>query len=143
MIEAQEKMRLLVVDDDTGMAGSLRDVLGASGYEVDAVFSGSEAIERVKQLPPDGVLMDIRMPGLNGVEAFREIKRASPESFVIFMTAYAASVLVEDARREGAVVAKPLDLERVLHLIEKASRGTIRGIREAVERRRLPPEPPG
>ncbi len=126
MIEPRDKLSLLVVDDDEGMAGTLSDVLAASGYEVAVVHSGNQAIERVKALKPDGILMDIRMPGLNGVETFREIKRSSPESFVIFMTAYAASDLVEEARREGAVevVPKPLDLERVLHLVERSARKT-------------------
>jgi CheY-like chemotaxis protein len=140
MTGAGDKLRLLVVDDDEGMAGTLCDVLGASGYQAEIAFSGGEAVERVKALKPDGILMDLRMPGLDGVEAFREIKRASPASFVIFMTAYAASALVDDARREGAVevMPKPLDLERVLHLVEKAARETARG---AAGCRRPSPEP--
>ncbi len=118
--------RVLVVDDDEGMVATLRDILGVTGYQVDVALSGLEAVDRVRQQAPDCILMDIRMPGLNGVEAFREIKRLAPESFVIFMTAYAASTLVEDARREGAVevVPKPLDLERVLSLIEETAQKT-------------------
>ncbi len=118
--------RVLVVDDDEGMVATLRDILGVAGYQVDVAYSGQDAIDRVRQQAPDCILMDIRMPGLNGVEAFREIKRLAPESFVIFMTAYAASTLVEDARREGAVevVPKPLDLERVLSLIEETAQKT-------------------
>ncbi|MEM7354543.1 MAG: response regulator [Acidobacteriota bacterium] len=130
--------RLLVVDDNEGMVATLEDILGAAGYCIDVAYSGHEAVERVKQRQPDGILMDIRMPGMNGVEAFREIKRLSPESFVIFMTAYAASALVEDAKQEGAieVIAKPLDLQYVMALI-------IRTIRQAVERGRRRPEPQG
>lgn len=118
--------RVLVVDDDEGMVATLRDILGVAGYQVDVAYSGQDAIDRVREQVPDCILMDIRMPGLSGVEAFREIKRLAPESFVIFMTAYAASTLVEDARREGAVevVPKPLDLERVLSLIEETAQKT-------------------
>ena len=118
--------RVLVVDDDEGMVATLRDILGVAGYQVDVAYSGQDAIDRVREQIPDCILMDIRMPGLSGVEAFREIKRLAPESFVIFMTAFAASTLVEDARREGAVevVPKPLDLERVLSLIEETAQKT-------------------
>ncbi len=118
--------RVLIVDDDEGMVATLCDILDVAGYQTDVAYSGQDAIDRVRQQTPDCILMDIRMPGLNGVEAFREIKRLAPESFVIFMTAYAASTLVEDARRDGAVgvVLKPLDVERVLSLIEESAQKT-------------------
>ncbi len=126
MAEGEEAVRVLVVDDDEGMAKTLNDILSASGYEVEIAFSGQEALERVRRRPPDGILMDIRMPDLNGVEAFRELKRLTPDSFVIFMTAYSASGLVEEARTEGAVevLAKPLDLVRTLSLIEEKAAKT-------------------
>ena len=119
----EDAVRLLVVDDDRGMVETLRDILGASGYEVDVALSGEKALELVRQRAPDGILMDIRMPGFNGVEALRKLKRLAPDSFVILMTAYAASRLVEEARAEGAVevLAKPLDLARTLSLIQEAA----------------------
>ena len=130
----EDAIRVLVVDDDKGMAETLRDILGASGYEVDVAFSGEEAMERVRERPPDGILMDIRMPGFNGVEAFRELKRLTPDSFVIFMTAFAASGLVEEAWTEGAVevLAKPLDVARTLSLIQKTAAKTAAGPPKAV-----------
>ncbi len=123
MIQPQERIRLLVVDDDEGMVATLRDILGASGYGVDVAFSGQEAVEQVKTCRPDGILMDIRMPEMNGVEAFRKTKKLAPESFVIFMTAFSESALVEAARREGAlkIVPKPLDVPHLLQLIEHAA----------------------
>ena len=123
MTQAGGRVQLLVVDDDEGMAATLRDILGASGYGVDVAHSGFEAVEHLREHKPDGILMDIRMPGMDGVETFRETKTLSPESFVIFMTAFSDSSLVEDARREGAVevVSKPLDLERLLQLIAGAA----------------------
>ncbi len=126
MNERDAEARILVVDDDEGMVATLRDILGVAGYQVDIAYSGQDAVDRVRLQTPDCILMDVRMPGLNGVEAFREIKRLAPESYVIFMTAYAASTLVEDARREGAVevVPKPLDLEQVLSLIEETAQKT-------------------
>ena len=126
MIPPKQGLRILVVDDDVGMVATLSDILGVAGYRVDIAHTGREAIDRVRRHAPDCVLMDVRMPGLTGVDAFREIKRLAPESSVIFMTAYAASSLVAEARREGAVevLTKPLDLERVLNLLEEAARNT-------------------
>ena len=120
------KLRILVVDDDPSMVSTLRDILQATGHEVEVAYSGSEAIERVGDLRPDCILMDVRMPGPNGVEAFRRIKRISPQSFVIFMTAYSDSSLVSEARAEGAVevLSKPLDLERLLGLIQSTAEST-------------------
>lgn len=122
MIQPQERIRLLVVDDDEGMAATLRDILGASGYGVDVAFSGEQAVEQVRTRRPDGILMDIRMPEMSGVEAFRKARELAPESFVIFMSAFSESALDDDARREGAfqIVPKPLDVPNLLQLIEHA-----------------------
>lgn len=114
--------RLLVVDDNEAMVDTLRDILGAAGYAIDVAYSGKEAIKQVEKRRPNGILMDILMPGLNGVETFREIKRLSPESFVVFMTAFADSTLVDEAKLEGAreVIYKPLDLKVVMELMDPA-----------------------
>ena len=112
-------LSVLVVDDDQGMVATLRDILTACGHTVEAAFDGSEAIDVARRQRPDVVLMDIRMPVMNGVEAFRGMKWVSPKSRVVFMTAYAESELADEARAEGAVevLPKPLDLDRLLHLL--------------------------
>lgn len=117
------QLRVLVVDDDSGMAATLADILAATGYEVETASSGIVALEKVRLHPPDCVLMDIRMPELDGVETFRRLKMLAPESFVIFMTAYSESKLVAEARAEGAVevLPKPLDLEHLLRLIPETA----------------------
>ena len=113
--------RILIVDDDKGMVSTLRDILGACGYQILHASSGHEAIDQARNAAPHAVLMDIRMPGLNGVDTFRELKRLAPDAYVIFMTAYATSELVEEARREGAVevLAKPIDMEHLLELLSE------------------------
>ncbi len=118
------RVRVLVVDDDASMVSTLGDVLEASGYEVVTAHSGQDAVDQAAATRPDCILMDIRMPDFDGVEAYRRIKRLSPASLVIFMTAYSSSSLVVEARREGAteILAKPLDLSRLLALIENAAR---------------------
>lgn len=117
---AQPGLRTLVVDDDPGMLATLSDVLAASGFEVECARSGSEAVERARTWLPDCVLMDMRMPDLDGLETFRRLRPVAPDCFVVFMTAYSNPELMAEARRAGAVevVPKPLDLQHLLRLIE-------------------------
>ena len=111
---------MLVVDDDPDMTRGIRRILKLKGYEVHIAGSGEEAIEQAREWQPDGILMDIKMPGIDGVEAYRHIRTDCPNAFVIFMTAF--SSLVDDAREEGAVevLTKPLDPAATCGLIAKA-----------------------
>ena len=115
------EIRVLVVDDEKDMVEALSEVLDEAGYVVDAAYSGREAIQRVRERRPDCILLDIRMPGLDGVDALREIQGLCPDSPVIFMTGHASSKLIRAALDEGAVEVfpKPLDMERLLGLIHE------------------------
>jgi DNA-binding NtrC family response regulator len=115
---------VLVVDDDVGMVDTLGDILVASGYAVARAHSGATAVTMVQRAPYHVVLMDIQMPGLNGVEALRAMKTLAPRTSVIMMTAFTRHDLVEEARRHEAVavLSKPLDVEQTLALIGSAVR---------------------
>ena len=117
---ANDKGKVLVVDDQRVMRLSLAAIIEDQGYDVTEVEDGYLAIEAVKASDFDLVFMDIKMPGINGVQAFREIKKISPESVVVMMTGFAVEDLVKDALDEGAftVVYKPFELERVITLID-------------------------
>ncbi|MFK7818322.1 MAG: response regulator [Planctomycetaceae bacterium] len=116
-------MKLLIVDDEEGMRRTLRRIMLAKGHTVEVAASGEEAIELAPVFQPDCILLDIRMPGLNGVETFRELKQICPNAFAIFMTAYAASSLTTEAREQGGieVFSKPLDPDSVCDLIQKTA----------------------
>ncbi len=101
--EMNEDFRVLVADDNRTMTEALRDVLEAKGYEVTVAFDGVEAVEKVSEAEFDCVLMDIRMPRMNGVEAFKQIKKLSRETNVILMTAYSVEALIDEARSEGVL----------------------------------------
>ena len=115
------RISILIVDDEPDMLRGLRRILKVRGFDVDTAGSGEEAVERVREREPDGILMDIRMPGIDGVEAFRQIRSIAPNVFVIFMTAF--SKLVDEAHDEGPidVLSKPVELDEVCTLIEHAS----------------------
>ena len=123
MIEVNNS-RILIVDDDKTMAETLADVLEASDYDVTTVNSGQEAIEIVKKEKFDIGLLDIKMPGINGVEALKQIKKNLPEAFFAMMTAYSFSELIDEAKNEGAitVIHKPIDLDYLLHFIKEVSK---------------------
>lgn len=117
---------VLIVDDDVGMVETLVDILEAKAYRVTAAYSGEEAIARAYAAPYDAILMDIRMPGLDGVEALRAIKRGAPATNVIMMTAFTRSELIQAARESTAVAVlpKPLDVDRVLGLLGEITGAT-------------------
>ena len=96
-------------------------ILSRKGYNVATTKSGMEAIKRIKEEPFDMVFMDIKMPLMNGVEAFKKIKKISPNTFVMMMTAYAVEDFVQEALEEGAkgIMYKPLDIDNLLSIVKK------------------------
>jgi len=114
------KRRILIVDDDRLMVRTLRDILSLRGWETDGVHSGEEAVAAVRVNEYAVVLMDVRMSGMTGVEALREMRALRPDLRVILMTAYAATELLAQAERDGAlhVFPKPVELERLLDTLD-------------------------
>lgn len=117
---------ILIVDDDTGMTETMSDILDDMGYKVAVADDGYMAIDMIKENTYDIALMDIRMPGINGVDTFKQVKAISPSTKVIMMTAYSVEDLIKQALEEGAygILYKPLDLEKVEELIENAKEGS-------------------
>lgn len=118
---------ILVVDDEPGMLETLTDLLEEFGYTVETANNGKEAIEKVKANPFDIVFMDIKMPGINGVETFRQLKKIRPGIVVMMMTAYSVEQLIDEAIQEGAkgIMHKPIQLPRVLEFIESIESGSL------------------
>jgi len=121
------KPKVLVVDDERSMRLTLAAILEDQGYDVTEVEDGYRAIEVVEQVPFDLVFIDIRMPGINGIETFREIKKISPKTVVVMMTAFSVEDLVKEALDEGAfsVIYKPFDLVSVVKLVESALKSVL------------------
>ncbi len=118
------KLSVLIVDDDPNIGDTLVDIIDASGYEADFVTSGKDALSLITEKNYDAILMDIRMPGMNGVETLKCIKQYSPMTSIVMITAFAEDKLVEQARIEGAlqVLPKPLDLKKIIHFLGKMCR---------------------
>jgi two-component system response regulator HydG len=116
------KLKILVVDDNEDFCQNVTDILELRDYEVATASNGFKALEMVEQNGFDLVLMDIKMPGMDGVETFKKSKEIAPTTPVIMITAYAVEDLIKEALREGAFGAlrKPLDFDRLFKLIEGA-----------------------
>jgi len=115
----REAGSILIVDDELNMRETLADILESHGYRVSTAATGDAAVAMCVKNSYQVVLMDVRMPGLNGVEAFRQIRKHQEGVRVILMSAYSIEDLKHAALEEGAVafLAKPLDVENLIRLI--------------------------
>ena len=118
-----EKFKVLVVDDNEEFCQNVKDILvELKDYAVATAYDGFKALELVKQNHFDLVLMDVKMPVMDGVETFKKIKEIAPKTPVIMVTAYAIEDLIREALQEGAFgfLRKPLDFDRLFELMGKA-----------------------
>ncbi len=111
---------ILVVDDNVSLLKTLSFILKRKGYAVTMAADGQEAVNEVMQRAFDIIFMDIKMPGMNGVEAYKNIKKIRSDAAVVMMTAYSLEKLVQEALRAGvlAVLSKPLDIDEVVGFVE-------------------------
>ncbi|RIK74682.1 MAG: two-component system response regulator [Planctomycetota bacterium] len=114
--------RLLIVDDEVDTCENLRDILSDLGYLVDVAHDGASALELVKQRGYDVALLDLRMPGMDGLELYRRIKQISAGTVAVVVTAYAASDTAKSVLEAGAwkLVAKPVNIPQIVGLVDEA-----------------------
>jgi two-component system, NtrC family, response regulator HydG len=93
------KQKVLVVDDDRRMVKTICDILRVKGHDPHPAYSGEEAVDQARRQSFDCVLMDLKMPGIDGVEALKRIREVAPELPVVLMSAYATGDQAEQARR--------------------------------------------
>jgi DNA-binding NtrC family response regulator len=115
--------KILIVDDEHSMRVTLAAILRDEGYHVTTAATGEEALALCARENFGVVLMDVRMPGIDGVEAFRRIRRHQEGVRVILMTAYSTDALRDAALDEGVIafLTKPLIVEKAIDLIREAT----------------------
>ncbi len=113
--------QILIVDDDHQLRQSFERLLSAEGYAVRTASTGEAGVEMVRESLPDLVVMDVRMPGISGLEAYAAMREIEPRLPVIIMTAHGTTETAIEATRMGAFdyVLKPFDIPDILKLIEK------------------------
>ena len=115
--------KIMVVDDDEGVRITLTEILAVEGFDVVAVSDGFQGVEVAAQTQFDLILMDFRMPGIDGLETYRHIKVFSPKTVVIMITGHPGG-LVEEVLNEGAygVLYKPFDIGHLTEVVRTVLR---------------------
>ena len=113
--------KILIVDDAAFMRMKTKRLLAAMGYDVVEASNGAEAVDAYKRTKPDGVLLDITMPDMDGLTALKELRQVDPEARVTILTAMGQQSIVLDALKSGArdFIVKPFDSTRVLAAVQK------------------------
>lgn len=113
---------ILLVDDDDQLRDSFFNLLSMEGHEVRAAASGEAALSLAGEMLPDAVIMDVRMPGMDGLATLKQLRLREPRLPVIIMTAYSTTESAIEAIKLGAFdyILKPFDIPNVLSLLDKA-----------------------
>ena len=121
-------IKVLIVDDHPAIRTTMKDVMENEGFETELADSGERALEIYKNSFFDFVLMDMQMPGLKGVEAFRQmLQNEKKHAKFIFISAFSSPELEKDARELGCIefLQKPIRVEDVVKLIRAKLRTSI------------------
>lgn len=114
--------KILVVDDQYGIRVLLCEILQKDGYKMFEAANGVKALQIVEEEQPDLVLLDMKIPGMDGLEILRRIKEKHAHVHVIMMTAYGELNLINEAMNLGAIThfAKPFDIDDIREVIKKS-----------------------
>lgn len=120
-LTVESAKRVLIVDDDDGIRRSLARIMRCKGFAVETAPDGESALASARTFHPHLLLLDIRMPGIDGVEAFRQIRAENTRVSAIFMTAYSSSTRISEAFELGAfsVLSKPLQIDTLVSNIDQ------------------------
>ena len=117
-----EKIKILLVDDEEDFVKTISQRMKRRGQESDIALNGEQALSRIEQEVPDVVLLDLKMPGIGGMEVLRRIKKAYPEVQVIIMTGHGSEKIETEARTLGAFeyLQKPTKIDTIMNKIKLA-----------------------
>ena len=117
------KQRVLVADDEKVIADTLAIILNQNGFDASAVYTGTEAVAKAKQVKPDLVISDVIMPDMNGIDAAIQIRAFLPGCKILLFSGQAATAdLLENARQHGhefEILAKPVHPQDLLEKLNK------------------------
>ena len=133
-----ERLRVLVVDDEEGIrlgvarvlekfVASFPDIAAEISYEVEAAADGEIAVERLKEAPPDILLLDLKLPGIGGLDVLREAQALEPPVLTVMVTAYASVTTAVEATRGGTFdfLPKPFTPNEIKAVVRRATRDLI------------------
>ena len=132
------KGRVLIVDDAPDTLDIIRKLLSYEGYDVITAPTGEEGVKSVEEDNPDVVLLDINLPGIDGTEALRRMRRINPLQCVVMLTAFATVDNAIRALKEGATdfIKKPFENEHLIHIVNQC----LEKYRTSIEKQQLEEE---
>lgn len=118
-----ETLKILLVDDEDHLQEVLGLLLELDGHQVTTAFSGEQALERAKEKKFDLVITDYKMPGMNGMDVVRSIKKENPDTSVVMITGYPTEDTEKEAQKLGVdeYVAKPFHMDKMREIIRRIS----------------------
>ena len=127
---------ILIVDDEESIGDALAQVFEYEGHQVRVARNGPDALDLVEESPPDVVFLDVKMPGLDGLEVLDRLRAQDPQALVIMISGHGTIDTAVDATRKGAYdfLEKPLDTDRLLVTLRNALE--VKGLSASVERLR-------
>lgn len=113
--------RILIVDDQKGVRRLLEELFNREGWQVSTAANGREAIDKVEESLPDIILMDMKMPNMNGLEASQIILQNHPDMIILMMTAYGEMDVITSAMDAGVkkCINKPFDIIVLKDMVNK------------------------
>lgn len=113
--------KILIVDDQYGIRILLNEVFQKAGYQTFQAANGFQALEIVDKHSPDLVLLDMKIPGMDGIEILKRMRVVEPDIRVIIMTAYGELDMIQEAKDLGALThfAKPFDIDEIRDAVRK------------------------
>lgn len=128
-MEGTRKPRVLVVDDEKVIRDFFLRLMSYEGIEAVLTEDGFGAVELLRKTKFDIIFLDVRMPGMDGLDTYRQIKKIAPDTSVVMMTGYALDELLDQAHKEGvyASIRKPFDLNEIKEIMDKISAGIKNG----------------
>jgi len=121
-MKKNKNIKVLLVDDEVAFVNTLAQRLRMRKLLVDTVYDGEQALSYIKQIEPDVIVLDLKMPGLHGIEVLREIKKIKREIQVIILTGHGTDKDEEEAKKLGGFdfLRKPADIDLLLSKIKEA-----------------------
>jgi DNA-binding response OmpR family regulator len=122
VVEIAAQQDILVIDDEVAVNNNIRKILSKKGYQVDQAVTKAEALRKIEQRAYKIVLLDLRIPGVRGLELMRAIREKRPDTMVIIITGYASIETAKETARLGAVdyLPKPFTPHEIREATEKA-----------------------
>jgi DNA-binding NtrC family response regulator len=118
----QERLKVLLVDDEKDFVESLSERLALRNLSPDVAHDGERALEAVKADEPDVMVLDLRMPGIDGIEVLRKVRKDHPDVAVVVLTGHGTEVDEKEALRLGAsaYLKKPIDVDQLVGVLHRA-----------------------